>query len=131
MKTSNSPRVAIFQESEKRLSDVVGAVNERYSGFKTFLNYSGTPQIQKNSILVERERTHSMQSLATGGLVWFSQQRGWVFSVNVRTALCIVEVIMYWITKRLYFAFSFSVLELLFTNGRSMKRAEKNVGHVS
>ncbi len=59
---SDSPRVAIFQESEKRLSDIPGAGNERYSGYKTFLNYSGTLQIRKISILVERERTHSAQS---------------------------------------------------------------------
>ncbi len=60
---SNSPCITIFQESEKkRLSDIVGAGNERYSGLKTFLNYTGTLRIRKISIPVERECTHSMQS---------------------------------------------------------------------
>ncbi len=44
------------------MSDVVGAGNERYSGFKTFLNCSETMRIQKNSIPVEREHARSMQS---------------------------------------------------------------------
>ncbi len=59
---SNNSHTATFQESEKRLSDIVGAGNEQYSGFKTFLNYSGTLQIQKNSIPVECKRANSMQS---------------------------------------------------------------------
>ncbi len=68
--------------------------------------------------------------LATGGLEWFSQQRGWISSVNVHTALCIVRDC---VLDCQTVAFC---IELLSTYAfvhkwRSMQRTEKNVGHVS
>ncbi len=86
---SNSPCIAIFQESEKRLLDIVWAGNERYFGFKTFLNYGGTLQIWKNSIPVECECAHSMQSWQLVDLCGFHNKEGWVSSVNVGTTMCI------------------------------------------
>ncbi len=121
---SNSPRIAIFQESEKRLSDVVEASNERYSRFKTFLNYSGTLQIQKNSILVECECTHSIQSWQLVDQCGFHNKEGGY------TAFCIVGDCV-WDYQTVVFCIQLLSTSAFVHKWRSVKRTEKNVRHVS